>query len=65
MTGGALIAIGSLMRIDIAVAGCTVCGRTFEDTVDMTVCASHGRMLTIEMEGELRVIHFRGLPTFW
>ena len=52
------------MRIRITVTGRTVHGRAFEDTVDMAVLASHGRMLTVKVEGEQGVVNRCKFPAF-
>jgi len=64
MAGGALRTISPLMRIILGVAGGAVLRSAFEDTVDMAARAIHIRMLTIEMECELRVIYIGGFPAF-
>lgn len=52
------------MRICITVTGGTVHGRAFEDTVDMAAFASHGRMLTVKVEGEQGVVNRCKFPAF-
>ena len=62
MTSGALSAKLALMRIILGVAGGTVLGRTFEQIILMTICASHRCMFPIQMECKFGVIHLRGFP---
>ena len=64
VTGGALRAIGTIMRVIRGVTGSAVLRRAFEDAIDMAIFTGHSCMLAIEMEGKLRVIHFGRLPTF-
>ena len=64
VAGGALRAIGTIMRVIRGVTGSTVLRRAFEDSVDMAILTGHSCMLTIKVEGKLRVVHFRRLPTF-
>ena len=44
--------------------GGTILRRAFEDAVDMTAFASHGRMLTVKVEGEQGVVNRCKFPTF-
>ena len=64
VAGGALRTIGTIMRVIRGVTGSTVLRRAFEDSVDMAILTGHSCMLTIKVEGKLRVIHIGGLPTF-
>ena len=57
-----LSAKSAAMRVVINMAGGAVHGGAFEDAVLMTVFASHGCMLTIEMECKFGVIHMGRLP---
>ena len=57
-----LSAKSAAMRVVIDMAGGAVHGGAFEDAVLMTVFASYGRMLTIEMEGKFGVIHMGRFP---
>ena len=58
-----LSAKSTAMRVVINMTGGAVHGSAFEDAVLMTIFASYGRMLTIEMEGKFGVIYMGGLPT--
>ena len=62
MTTFTLSAKSTAMRVVIDMTGGAVHGSAFEDAVLMTVFASHGRMLTIEMKCEFGVIHMGRLP---
>jgi hypothetical protein len=46
-------------------AGRTVHGRAFEDSVDMAICTYSSRMFAIEVEGKFRMIYLRGFPSIW
>ena len=63
MTGGALSTERALVSIIVSVTGGAVLRRALEDTVNMAAGTSHGGMFAIEVEGELRMIHGRGLPS--
>ena len=63
MAAFTLSAKSATMRVVIDMAGGAVHGSAFEDAVLMTVFASHGCMLTIEMEGKLGVVYMGGFPT--
>ena len=64
MASGALRTIGTIMRVIRSMTGSTILRRAFEDAVDMTAFASHGRMLTVKMEGKLGMIYIGRFPTF-
>ena len=64
MTGGALRTIGTIMRVIRSMTGSTILRRAFEDAVDMATLTSHGRMLTVKMEGKLGMIYIGRFPTF-
>jgi len=57
-----LSAKSAAMRVVINMTGGAVHGSAFEDAVLMTVFASHGCMLTIEMKCKFGVVHMGGLP---
>lgn len=65
MTGSALRPKATCVRVILKMAGCTICGCFLEDAILMTACASHGYVFSIQLEGELRMIHIRGLPSIW
>ena len=58
----ALIAKRAIMRVIIGMAGGTVHGRAFEDTVDMTVLAGNRGMLSVQFECELGMIYLGQFP---
>ena len=64
VAGDTLRAIGSIMSIICRVTGGTILRSAFEDPVLMTALTSHGRVLTIEVEGKFGVIHLSILPAF-
>ena len=64
MASGTLRTISTIMRVIRSMTGSTILRRTFEDAVDMAVFTSHGRMLTIKMEGKLGMIYIGRFPTF-
>jgi len=64
MASGALRTIGTIMRVIRSMTGSTILRRAFEDAVDMTAFASHGRMLTVKMESKLGMIYIGRFPTF-
>ncbi len=64
MASGALRTIGTIMRVIRSMTGGTILRRAFEDAVDMATLTSHGRMLTVKMEGKLGMIYIGRFPTF-
>ena len=62
MADRALITKRAIMRVIIGMAGGTVHGSAFEDTVDMTVLAGNRGMLPIQFECELGMIYLGQLP---
>ena len=64
VTGSALCAKRTGVRIIFKMTGRAIHGRAFEQIILMTICTSSGCMLAVELEGEFRMIHFRRLPTF-
>ncbi len=64
MTGSTLRSKLTLMRIILRVTGGTVLRRAFEDSIDMTILASHCCMFSIKMECEFGMVHLCILPTF-
>ena len=64
MASGALRTIGTIMRVIRSMTGGTILWRAFEDAVDMATLTSHGRMLTVKMEGKLGMIYIGRFPTF-
>ncbi len=64
VAGGALRTIAAIMRVIRSMTGSTILRRAFEDAVDMAALASHGRMLTVKMEGKLGMIYIGRFPTF-
>ena len=63
MASGALRTIGTIMRVIRSMTGGTILWRAFEDAVDMATLTSHGRMLTVKMEGKLGVIYIGRFPS--
>ena len=64
MASGALRTIGTIMRVIRSMTGGTILRRAFEDAVNMAILTGRGRMLTVKMEGKLRMIHIGRFPAF-
>ena len=64
VASGTLRTIGTIMRVIRSMTGGTILWRAFEDAVDMATLTSHGRMLTVKMEGKLGMIYIGRFPTF-
>ena len=64
MASGALRTISAIMRVIRSMTGGTILWCAFEYAVDMATLTSHGCMLTVKMEGKLRMIYIGRFPTF-
>ena len=64
MTGRAIRAKLPVMLIILLMAGEAICGRVFEDIVDMTLLAFNISMLTFKFEGGKVMVKIGGRPTF-
>lgn len=65
VTGSALRPKATCVRIILKMAGCTICWCFLEDAILMTACAGDGCVFSIQLEGELGMIHICGLPSIW